>query len=367
MKGAGYYDQHSTAQRASIQALQDWIDDAVTKLPLPAPPQPVTILDLGSSEGRNAIHGMAAIVDALRRRTHQPLQTVYSDLASNDFNQFFANLETARRDGLVPAGVYPAALGGSFYGPLLPPGTVHLATSFNSIQWLDHLPSVSLPNDVVYRRPHPSRPERSVSPEVTAAFQQQAEQDMIRFLESRARELVPGGKLLLSSPGDGDQARVSDGFSDVLNDACLDMVAAGQLKRADYERLTFPSYFRTVSELLAPLEREGSPVHGAFSVDRAEAFEVPTPFMVEFRRSGNVEAYARAYTGFMRAISEPVIKAALRQPAGTVEHESNGEAMTNGGAVTLERLYWRIQARLQAEPERYLFHYILVVALLTRR
>src|SRR5262249_52478989 len=134
MKGAGYYDRHSEAQLSSIQALQDWVDDAVANLPLPDAAQPVTVLDLGSSEGGNAIRVMATIVEGLRRRTAQPLRTIYSDLASNNFNQLFANLEAARRDGLVPAGVYPSAVGGSFYGPLLPPGTVHLATSFNAIQ-----------------------------------------------------------------------------------------------------------------------------------------------------------------------------------------------------------------------------------------
>src|SRR5215813_13832039 len=107
MKGAGYYDQHSTAQLATIQALQDWVDDAVANLPLPDPAQPVTILDLGSSEGRNAIHVMATIVEGLRRRTRQPVQTIYSDLASNNFNQLFANLDEARRAGLFPAGVFP--------------------------------------------------------------------------------------------------------------------------------------------------------------------------------------------------------------------------------------------------------------------
>jgi hypothetical protein len=114
-----------------------------------------------------------------------------------------------------------------------------------------------------------------------------------------------------------------------------------------------PCYFRTVPELLAPLEREDSPVRGAFAVDRAQALEVPTPFVVEFRRGGDVAAYARAYTGFLRAISEPVVRVALEQPAGE--------------AVTVERLYERIRARLRAEPDRYLFRYILVAALLTRR
>jgi cyclopropane-fatty-acyl-phospholipid synthase len=353
MKGAGYYDQHSTAQLSSIQALQDWVDDAVANLPLPDPPQAVTVLDLGSSEGRNAVQVMRSIVRGLRRRTEQPVRTIYSDLASNNFNQLFANLEEARAAAHFPAGVYPAAVGGSFYGPLLPPGTVHLAISFNAIQWLDRLPSVPLPDGVAYRRPHPPRPGLAVSPEVTAAFRRQAEHDLARFLECRARELVPGGKLLLASPGDTDQARVGDGISDVLDDACLDLVAAGRLEREQYERLTMPCYFRTVAELLAPLGREGSPVRDAFMVDRAEAREATTPFIVEFQRGGDVTAYAGAYTGFLRAISEPVVRAALNQPEGEV--------------VTVERLYERVRARLLAEPERYLWRYILVAALLTRR
>jgi hypothetical protein len=346
MKGSGYYDRHSGAQLSSIQALQAWVDDAVANLPLPAAGQPVTVLDLGSSEGLNAVRVMGGIVAGLRRRTDQPLRTVYSDLASNNFNQLFANLQEA---GLSAADVYPAAVGGSFYGPLLPPGTVHLATCFNAIQWLDQLPPVPIPDFVVHRRP---RQGLTVSPEATAAFTRQAERDLVRFLECRARELVPGGKLLLASPGETDQARVCDGLADVLNDACLDLVAAGRLRREQYERLTMPVYFRTLGELLAPLEREDSPVRGAFAVERAGTLEAPTPFVVEFRRGGDVAAYAAAYTGFVRAITEPVVRAALHQPAGD--------------AATVDRLYERIQARLLAEPERYLWRYILVAALLTR-
>jgi hypothetical protein len=353
MKGAGYYDRHSGAQLASIQALQDWVEDAVANVPLPASPQPVTVLDLGSSEGRNAVQGMATIVAGLRRRSRQPLQTIYSDLASNNFNQLFANLEAARRAGLFPEEVYPAAVGGSFYGPLLPPGSVHLATCFNSVQWLDRLPQVPLPDAVVYRRTHPHRPELAASPRVTAAFIRQAERDLVRFLEGRAQELVPGGKLLLASPGDTDEARVSDGIGDVLNDACLDLVAAGRLTQEEYERLTMPCYWRTVAELLAPLERADSPLYGTFAVERAEALEAPTPFNVEFRRGGDVAAYAAAYTGFLRAISEPVVQAALNQP--------------EGATVTVDRLYERVRARLLAEPERYSWRYIVVAVLLTRR
>jgi hypothetical protein len=296
---------------------------------------------------------MASIVAGLRRRTGQPLQTIYSDLVSNNFNQLFASLEEARRSGRFPHGVFASAVGGSFYGPLLPPGTVQLATCFNAIHWLDRLPSVPLRDSVVYRRLHPPRPGRAVSPEATAAFARQAERDLVGFLECRARELVPGGKLLLAAVGDTDEACNVDGLCDVLNDACLDLVAAGGLDREQYERLTLPVYSRTVAELIAPLEDEHSPVRGAFAVDRAQTLEVQTPFLVEFRRGGDVAAYAAAFTGFLRAISEPVVRAALAQP------EREAEAV--------ERLYERIRARLLAEPERYIWRYIIVAALLTRR
>ena len=58
-------------------------------------------------------------------------------------------------------------------------------------------------------------------------------------------------------------------------------------------------------------------------------------------------------TGFLRAVSEPVVRAAFNQP--------------DGEAGTVESLYERIRARLLAEPERYSWRFIQVAALLTRR
>ena len=134
MKGAGYYDRHSTAQQSAIRALQDWVEAAVADVLLPAHDEPVTVLDLGSSEGGNAIRLMASIVAGLRRRTDQPLRTIYSDLPSNDFNRLFANLEEVRGAGLVVAGVYPEAVGGSSTARCCPRGrSISLRPSTPSI------------------------------------------------------------------------------------------------------------------------------------------------------------------------------------------------------------------------------------------
>ena len=165
--------------------------------------------------------------------------------------------------------------------------------------------------------------------------------------------MVPGAKLLLAGPGATDEVPFARGLAEVYDDACLDLVASGRLGREAYERLVWPCYFRTVAELLAPLEREDSPVRGAFTVDRAEAREVPPPFLVEFRRSGDAAAFAAACTGFLRAVTEPVVRAALHPPEGA------------SGAI--EFLYERIRDRLLADPGRYPWSFMVVAAVLTRR
>jgi len=353
MKGAGYYDQHSTAQLASIQLVLDWIENAIAEMTLPPASQPFTALDLGSSEGRNALIVMDRVAESVRRRQPEQLvQTIYSDLPSNNFNRLFSNLHEARTAGRLSAGIYPSAVAGSFYESLLPPASLHFATAFNALLWLDHLPAAPVPDAIVYRRPHPPRPDRTMPPETIDAFTRQADRDLTHFLQARAREMVPGGKLLIVSPGDDDRSCTSDGLYDVLNDACRDLIAAGRLERLRYERFVMPLYYRTVQETLAPLERADSPVKGAFTVDRAESLEVPTPFFVEFDKTGDTNTLADAYMGFLRAFSEPVARAAL--------------VGSDDDAAIIDELYGRVHARLEAESERYRFRYILTATLFTR-
>jgi hypothetical protein len=66
-----------------------------------------------------------------------------------------------------------------------------------------------------------------------------------------------------------------------------------------------------------------------------------------------VATYVAAYTGFVRAISESVVPTAFNQPETEV--------------ATIDYLYESVQARLLAEPERYLWCVIVVAAVLTRR
>ena len=131
----------------------------------------------------------------------------------------------------------------------------------------------------------------------------------------------------------------------------LDCVEDGTLAREVYEELTFPIYFRTVEELVAPIEKDERLVK-SFRVERAESREVPVPFNVALADTGNNTTWAHSYTGFLRAFTESILTLALPDNLSRAD--------------MLSEIYQRVEQRLASDPARYEFHYISIAALLTR-
>lgn len=280
-----------------------------------------------------------------------PIVPVYSDLATNNFNQVSSNLAGAKALAAQQPNQFPLIAPGSFYGPLMPPGSVQLGFSFNSVCWLDRLPSEPIPDFVIYPGAVSPRPDVRVSPEAVQAFTAQAEQDLTRFLEYRAAEMVTGARLLLAVPGRNAQYWTGGGIYDLLHDACVDLVQAGRIDRAAYERTVMPVYFRTVEELTAPLERPGTPLAQALEVLESVCLESATSFVVDYQATGNLQRYVDEYVGFVQAFSEPVMRAGL-EPAS--------------GADAVSAIYPRAKEILAAAPQNYPFRYLQAVVLLQR-
>ncbi len=353
MKPGGFYDQHSSGQRSSIEILLPWIDAAAGSLPLPPGKSALGLADYGCSEGRNSLLVLGRAAEVLRRRgADHPMVQAFTDLPTNNFNQVFQNLIAAKRLALDVPNQFPLAVGGSFYGPLLPPGSVHLGVSFNSVCWLDQLPAAPLPQFIIFPGAKSHRPDVNVSAETAAAFAAQAARDLKRFLECRAAEMATGGRLIVAVPGRSAQYWTGGGIYDVLHDACADLVAAGTLDRAAYEKTTMPVYFRDAAEMTAPLEDKASDLAGAFTIERIETVDVPTPFVVEYQRTGDLDRYVNEFVGFVQAFSEPVLRAGL-------------EPTSSPAAISA--IYERAKQRLRAAPENYPFHYVQVAIELKRR
>jgi len=352
MKGEGFYDRYSSPQGAAVAAVLPWLEEAIQQMRIQESQAPVVVVDYGCSEGRNSIMAMHRIVPALRGKTQRPIQTVHSDLSTNNFNQVFANLAPGGQSTFSQPQVYSAAVGGSMYEQLMPSGTVSVATTFNSIGFLDRRPETALPNHILPMGPRRPRPGVGVSDQERKPFADQARKDLTRFLRARAAELVPGGKLLLASFGVNEQYRCCDGIYDVLNDALLDMVDQGRLPRGAYEHLIIPVYFRSKEELVAPLFQTESEVSAHFRLERVESMEISVPFNENLKRGGDLNTYVGEFTGFLRAFSEPMLRLALK-----------GEKALD---ALMEAVYGRVRARLLEDPKAYEFHYIQVATLLTR-
>lgn len=354
MKGGGYYDANSKEQRSASDAFLPWLEEAIAALPEPDSHQHSwNFLDIGSSEGANAIYTMNRLIEIVRRQSDLPVWALFDDLPTNDFNQMFLNLFPESTPALSATDVYTAAIGGSAFGRLVPPCSLHLATTFNAIGFFETRPEAQLPGFVLAMQPNPGAPRDgvAVAPNELIPFQKQAYQDLSHFYSARAEELVTGGKLLVQIFGKNETQSTGHGLMDVLSDALLDFVEADMLPRSFYEDFLFPAYYRDIEELTAPIRNEPE-LSAAYRIEHAEARDVPVPFNTAFDETGDRETWAHSYIRFLRAFTEPVLAAALPEE---LPQEN-----------TIEKIYQRMERLLIDHPERYEFHFISIAALLTR-
>jgi len=130
MKTGGFYDAHSSTQRAALEAFLPWLEEAIAEHLTPVEGRPIGLLDLGSSEGANAIHAMSRLIQALRRKTGAPIWVFFDDLPTNDFNRLFSNLYPEGAAALPWKDVYAAVVAGSAFGRVLPDASLQLVQVF---------------------------------------------------------------------------------------------------------------------------------------------------------------------------------------------------------------------------------------------
>ena len=353
MKAGGFYDAHSAAQRVAIEPFLPWLEEAIQGSTGSSGNNDVfTILDIGSSEGGNAVYAMRRLIDSVRKVSDAPISVFLSDLPTNDFNHLFANLFPGGDAALAADRVFPGAIGGSAFNRLVPPQSLSVATTFNTIGYLETKPVERLPNFIMSIQPSPKASREGVgsTDSERAPFRLQAANDLQQFYWARADEIVSGGHLLVQVFGRNADVSTSYGIYDGLSDAILDFVEEGKLSREFYEDFVIPVYFRSVEELVAPIDDDQ--LSRAFRIVKAEHREIPVPFNAALAASGDEATWARDFTGFMRAFTEPMVDSALGDEPRKNE--------------ILDSIYQRVEARYLADPARYEFHFISIAALLKR-
>ncbi|XBI31994.1 hypothetical protein VPH35_055502 [Triticum aestivum] len=224
-------------------------------------PDKMVIADLGCSSGPNALALVSVAVEAIHGyclQLQQPppeLCVFLNDLPDNDFNTVVKSLVTIRRCNgpVVVTGIAP----GSFYERLFTSSSVHLVCSSSSLHWLSKAPEVLTKNQIpAYYIDEHARREKL--PMVLGAYAQQFRKDFRHFLKLRAKELVPGGQMVVSIIG-----RHSDGFAPfhiwgILAQVLSLMASEGVIDKAKFDSFYVPVYGPSKEDIREVIQEEGS-------------------------------------------------------------------------------------------------------------
>src|SRR5215469_3472722 len=334
MEAMGAYNKHAKLPAGGVALALPLLEKAVQSVELDVERRPIIIADYRSAQGKNSMAPMQVAIQGLRRRVgpNRAISVFHIDQPSNDFTALFAVLDADPNRYVVDEpNVFPAAIGRSFYQSVLPPGSVHLGWSSYAAVWLSQLPTL-IPDHFF--------PAHSTGM-VRAEFDRQGVKDWEAFLSLRAKELCPGGRLVVVIPALADDG--SSGFTHVIdeaNAALAEMVADGTITAEERSRMRVGNYPRRKRDLLAPFA-----VNGGFqqlAVEACEMVELPDAAWAEYERDGNKEALVTKHVLFFRSIFIPSLGSVLvRVRAG------DAEALGSFG----DQLEQRLRRRLMRQPE----------------
>jgi hypothetical protein len=330
MAGGGLYNEHSQPQHVAGGDGLSLLERASESIPLDRE-RGIVAVDYGSSQGRNSLVPMGAVIEKLRGRlgADVPISIFHTDLPSNDFAALFTTLESDPQSYLRrSANVFAYATGRSFYERLFPAEHVAIGWSSITVHWLSSVPTPL--------REHIFSPLGDVSERV--AYAARAAEDWKRFLGHRLEELGQDGQLVVVGSGADESGHSgAEGLMDLANEALRQMVAERALSRGEYERMVVPTYYRTLNEFIEPFG--GPAAAGKFELEECFETNLADPLWASYEQSGDVAEYATGVADFLRAFSEPSL-------FGGIAAERSSQA----AAELADEFYGRVRDAVAERP-----------------
>lgn len=336
MQGAGFYNRNSTLQARTLTSALPLFEAAAASISVKGE-EALVIVDYGASQGLNSMLPIGVAIDKLRARTaaDRPIEVVHTDLPSNDFASLFSVLADGPSSYLLGRGdIYPAAIGRSYFGAILPPGRVDLGWSSNALHWMSRSP-VNVPDHgwAVF----------SESQQARDAVDRVLDEDWRSFLLARSTELRAGGKLVCQFMGRGTARHGFEWMAGSFWQSLLDMHREGMLTPDELLRMTCPSAGRSIEQVQAPFE---AGVFAGLSLNHLLVVQNPDPFWEAYVQDGDAVRLGRAWATAMRAANGPNFTAGLNS-------QRDPEAF-------LDALSDRLAARIAADPQRSESHMVIV-------
>ncbi|TVT99851.1 hypothetical protein EJB05_54751, partial [Eragrostis curvula] len=246
------------------------IEEAITEL-CASLPCSMVIADLGCSCGPTALSLVSVAVDAICRQyieLEQPmpeLSLLLNDLPSNDFNAVVNHLVAFRQryganvvEYCAPI-VLISVVPGSFYERLFTTASMHLVLSSNSLHWLSQAPEELVKNGIPMYHADQQMWQK-MRPIILSAYAQQFRKDFMLFLETRAQETAPGGRMVLSLTGTGshDPDKKSTRIWECVGRMLDNMASRDVIDKERLKNFYIPLHAPYENELKDIIEEQGS-------------------------------------------------------------------------------------------------------------
>lgn len=298
------YTASSRLQASGLTSGINLIERAAAAVPIPDPPQPITIADYGAANGYNSLLPIGAAIGVLRTRTRSDhaVLVAHTDLPGNDFTALFTTLNEDPDSYLAKdSATFASAVGRTFYQQILPSDSIVLGWSSWATHWLSRVPA-AIPDHV--------HVAHSTDAAARRAFARQAAVDWHDFVAFRGRELAPGGRLVVVTlAADGNGRAGFHGVMEAIFAALQQLSAEGLLTSAELNRMVIPTVGRTEKEFLAPFAPSGR--FEGLSVDHLARFDAEDRFWERFIFDRDARALGARWAGFARAAVFPTLTAAL--------------------------------------------------------
>ena len=311
MKGGGYYSQATTGAKDVIDGGAPLVLDAIAAMDIADDGSRFTIADMGCADGGTSIDVMRRALEAIRARApSRPIQVVYTDLPRNDFGQLFrvvhGHTDIPSYVDDIP-GLHVFASATSFHQAIFPPETLDIGFSATALHYISERPGAI--SDHVHMV--------GASGAERAAYEAQGRKDWEAVLTNRARELVPGGRLVFFNFGIDEAGRYlgnTGGINmfDTFDALWRELAERGVITDAEYRETNFPQCYRTVEQFTAPFTDPANAVHRAgLRLEHVETRVVPCPYATAFGDHSDADRFAREYVPTLRSWSESVFMAGL--------------------------------------------------------
>ena len=314
--GVGLYSEATRGCFSVLEAAAPLVSAAVAAVPKPPAGTPYGVADFGTADAGTSLPLLHGVVGQIRAaEPDREVAVLYEDQPSNEWRSVFNHAQGLKRIAGVPVytedfdNVFVTASGTGFHQQCFPSGTVQLGLSFTAMHWLSEQPA-ELP-DALHACQAADGPERARFAAVAAA-------DWERILLARARELAPGGRLVLAN-FTVDESGFYLGHSDVgpnmytiMTDLWRGLVAAGTITEAEFRRCTYYSYYRTEAEACAPFTEGTAVWEAGLRLVSCEARLTRCPYRRAWEEGGGDPAeFARNYVPTTRTWSNSTFYNAL--------------------------------------------------------